>query len=576
MKSVEKKERYVADFETLVLAQEAIDAGKPTYVWAWALCDCNNIDKVIYGTDIASFFKQLGKLKSGSEVYFHNLKFDGQFLVSYMLKNGWQQVESNRKMPENTFTSLVSEIGIWYSLQIKINKKNIHIQDSLKKLPFSVRVLAKQLGLPEEKGEIDYKKYREEGGTLSQEDKDYIRRDVQIVARALNEVCFKKSLFKMTIASDCMKYYKDTFPKFKEYYPELSDEEDEFCRNAYKGGYCYVNPKIQEKLIRKIGTTYDYNSMYPSVMHSQSGYPYPIGKPVYYKGQYKQDWKYDLYIQHFVAMFKLKKGKVPTVQIKNSIYYKESEYLSEVTEPVELYMTNIDLQRFFDHYDIFSYIPIDGYKFESSVGMFDEYIDHWYKYKEECTISGDKVGRMQSKLMLNSLYGKFATSTNATMQKFYLDEDGIVKHDNIEKEKKGIYVPIGAFITAYARKELLDAIQANYNIFCYCDTDSIHITAPEAKGIKVHDSKLGFWKKESTWDKAKFLRQKTYSEHIYDPKNNSYYWDYKACGMNDEVKENIKDIDDFFVGGVYPGKKIVKRVPGGVVITETTFRISLI
>lgn len=574
MQSVECKKRYVADFETLVLNEEAISAGRPTYVWAWALCDIDNIDNVIYGTDIKSFFNQLGKLKSGCEIYFHNLKFDGNFIVSYMLSNGYTQVQSNKKMPDKTFTALVSEIGIWYSLQIKINKKNIHIQDSLKKLPFSVKVLAKQLGLPEEKGSIDYKKYREEGGVLSEEDKDYIRRDVQIVARALKEVCFEKNLYKMTIASDCMKYYKDTFAKFKEYYPELSEEEDEFCRNSYKGGYCWVNPKIKEKLVKKPGSTYDYNSMYPSVMHSQSGYYYPIGKPIYYKGQYQEDFRYDLFIQHFWAMFKLKEGKIPTVQIKNNAYYRESEYLEEVTEPVELYMTNVDLERFFKHYDIFSYIPIDGYKFESTKGMFDEYINHWYSYKEECTKTGDKVGRMQSKLMLNSLYGRFAVSTNANTQSFYLDEDGLVKHDNVESTKKGLYVPIASFITAYARKELMDAIQANYNTFCYCDTDSIHIVAPDAKGIKVHDSALGYWKKESSWDKAKFLRQKTYAEHIYDPKTDRYFWDYKACGMNEEVKESIQDIDDFFVGGVYPGKKITKRVPGGVVITETTFKIT--
>ena len=286
MNSVDKRKYYVADFETLVLDKRAIDEGRPTYVWAWALCDCENINKVDYGTDIKSFFNKIGKLKSGSTLFFHNLKFDGQFIVSYMLRNKFEQVLNNKKMPEKSFTSMVSDIGEWYSIQIKINKKNIHIQDSFKKLPFSVATLAKQLGLPEEKGHIDYKAYREEGGILSDEDKDYIRRDVQIVALALNNVCFQKGLYKMTIASDCMNFYKDITPDFDKIYPKLSDEIDEFCRHSYKGGYCYVNPKIQEKLLKKPGCTYDYNSMYPSVMHSQSKYYYPIGEPKYYKGQY--------------------------------------------------------------------------------------------------------------------------------------------------------------------------------------------------------------------------------------------------------------------------------------------------
>lgn len=571
----ENKKHYTADFETLVLDEESITKGKPTYVWAWALCDIDNIEDVKYGTSINTFFTQLEKLRSGSVVYFHNLKYDGQFIIPYLLKNKYTQLSDARKMLPRSYTTLVSEIGIWYNIKVKFqNKKTIEINDSLKKLPFSVKALAKQLGLPEQKGEIDYKKYRKEGGILSEEDKDYIRRDVQIVARSLKEICFSNDLYKMTIGSDCMNYYKSITPNFKEIFPQLPKEVDEFCRMAYKGGYCYVNPKIQgKKLTKIIGSTYDYNSMYPSVMHSQSGYRYPIGEGEYYCGNYEIDWLKPLFIQHIRASFKLKKGKIPTIQIKNNFSFKENEYIEESLIPVDLYLTKPDYIRFIEHYDIYSFEAIDGYKFAEMDGLFDEYIDHWYKVKEDATRTGNKVQRLVSKLFLNNLYGKFATGTNASKQEFYLDDDGITRHTLIEEEKDGVYVPVGAFITAYARKELFDAIQANYDCFCYCDTDSIHLTKPEAKGIKVHDSALGYWKKESEWAQAKFLRQKTYAEYIFDPKTNSYNWEYKACGMNDEVKENIPDIDAFEVGATFSGKKLTKRVPGGVVITETTFKI---
>lgn len=562
------KKYYVADFETLVLSEKEIEEGKSTYVWAWALCDVDNIDNVKYGTEIKTFITQIGKLKSGSVVYFHNLKFDGNFILSYLLKNGYKQVEDNKRMTDKTFCAFVSEIGIWYSIQIKINKKSIYIYDSLKKLPFKVSVLAKQLGLKEEKGNIDYKEYREEGGVLTDEDKDYIRRDVQIVAQALKEVCFSKDMYKMTIGSDCMTYYKNNFKDFNKYFPKLMEQDDYYLRNAYKGGYCYVNPKVAGKKLNANGATYDYNSMYPSVMHSQSGYYYPIGKPEYYEGEYEKDITHPLYIQHFKALFTLKEGYVPTVQIKDSVYYNENEYLEEVDEIVELYMCNVDLDRFFEHYEILYYEPIDGYKFDCSRGMFDDYINYWYKYKEQATIKKDKVGRMVAKLMLNNLYGKFATGTDATKQEFFYDDDtGLIKHHNIYDSKSGVYIPVAIFITAYARKELLDAIQSNYDVFCYCDTDSIHILADDAKNIKVHDSALGYWKKESTWTQAKFIRQKTYAEYI----NGS--WDIKACGANDEVKENITNIDDFKMGASFPGKKLVKKVPGGVVLIDTNFSI---
>ena len=43
-------------------------------------------------------------------------------------------------------------------------------------------------------------------------------------------------------------------------------------------------------------------------------------------------------------------------------------------------------------------------------GIFTEYIDKWITRKNEATISGNKGQRTLAKLMLNALYGKFATS----------------------------------------------------------------------------------------------------------------------------------------------------------------------
>ena len=556
---------YTADFETLVLTPQQIKEGKSTYVWAWALCDVDDINKVKYGTKIDTFIEHLSYLKSGSIVYFHNLKYDGQFILSYLLSNGWTQ-SNNKKLDNKQFQALVSELGTFYMIRIKIGRTIINIYDSLKKLPFTVRKIAKDLGYEEGKGDIDYKEFREEGGILSIEDKDYIRRDVQIVAKAIKDVCFSKDMYKMTIGADCMNYYKSITPNFNKMFPKLSPDVDVFCRRAYKGGYCYVNPRIQGSRLYCNGSTYDYNSMYPSVMHSQSGYDYPIGIPDYYSGDYIPDEYMPLYIQHFTCSFSLKPGFVPTVQIKGNTYYKENEYLEECLDQTELYMTNVDLEIFFKHYNVYNYTPIDGFKFHRWDGMFDKYIDYWYKYKEEATINHDKVGRLVAKLMLNNLYGKFATNTDATTQQFYV-EDGIVMHDNKYEEKDPVYIPVGAFITSYARKELITAIQANYDNFCYCDTDSIHLTVPEAKGIKVHDRALGYWKKESTWDQAKFIRQKTYAEHI-DGK-----WDIKACGANDDVKVYMTDIDNFKIGASYPGRKTVVRVKGGVVLKDSEFTI---
>lgn len=51
----------------------------------------------------------------------------------------------------------------------------------------------------------------------------------------------------------------------------------------------------------------------------------PYGDPIYFEGQYKEDKIYDLYIQHISCEFELKKGKIPTIQLKNTPrFFKQS------------------------------------------------------------------------------------------------------------------------------------------------------------------------------------------------------------------------------------------------------------
>ena len=67
-----------------------------------------------------------------------------------------------------------------------------------------------------------------------------------------------------------------------------------------------------------------------------------------------------------------------------------------------------------------------------------------------------------------------------------MGDDEIVHYTLSEKqEKEGIYLPIGSFITAYAREKTIRTSQAikDYSIskygedkYIYSDTDSIHTT----------------------------------------------------------------------------------------------------
>ena len=72
---------FAADFETTVYKNQT-----RADVWAAGLCELFTENVSIDGY-IETFFERLVNLRSHCIVYFHNLKFDGSFLLDYFLTN---------------------------------------------------------------------------------------------------------------------------------------------------------------------------------------------------------------------------------------------------------------------------------------------------------------------------------------------------------------------------------------------------------------------------------------------------------------------------------------------------------
>lgn len=117
------------------------------------------------------------------------------------------------------------------------------------------------------------------------------------------------------------------------------------------------------------------------------------------------------------------------------------------------------MQLFLEQYNVYDLEYISGWKFKSIKGIFTDYIDKWITRKNNATISGNKGQRTLSKLMLNSLYGKFATSLDVQSKIPYLVDDVVHYQFSEKSTKEGIYLPIGSFITAYAREKQLEQVK---------------------------------------------------------------------------------------------------------------------
>ena len=575
--------KFTADFETTTDPNDC-------RVWAYAICEIGNINNFYYGNSIDEFIEFCKNKRENYVLYFHNLKFDGEYIFNYLLNNDYKCIKDKKDREDKTFTTLISDTGQFYSIEIFFetkNKKHINkvtIYDSLKILNFSVDKIAKDFNLPIRKLEIDYHAKREIGHILTEEEIDYIKNDVEIMARAL-EFMFNENLKKMTIGSDALNNYKEMNTNFSKYFPLLPYQIDLDIRRSYKGGFTYLNEVYKEKETGS-GIVLDVNSLYPSVMKYEK---LPFGEPLYFEGEYKEDKLYSLYIQTFSCSFELKEGKIPSIQIKNNLSFVPNEYVkSSKGDIVTLTLTNVDLKLFFENYNVYDLTYHSGWKFKGIKGLFTQYIDYWSEKKINAKKEKNNVLYIISKLMLNSLYGKFGLNPNVQGKYPYLNEEGIVKYKMYPKEiRDSIYIPVASFITSYARNKTIRTSQAikdytikNYNkdYYIYSDTDSIHLLDIDENILKsfvdIDDYKLGAWKIESKFIKGKYIRQKCYIELGYDDKLN-----VTVAGLPKKLGKYItfenfnKGLQILASDTEKEHKLTFKHVKGGVILADTDFSI---
>lgn len=567
--------KFCADFETTT-------DKKDCRVWAYALIDIDNQDNFIYGNNLNDFIEWCRK--NPSTIYFHNLKFDGEFIIHWLFMHGYNWCSSRKELKQQSFTTLISDKGQFYSLEICHGFKGMKMVstkliDSLKIIPFSVEDIAEGWGLPLSKLTINYDEYRSKDHQLTKDEIDYIHNDVAIIASALKTI-FDSGLNEITQGSNALHDFKNIFTKkrFEKDFPIL--EYDNEIRQSYKGAFTYCNKKYRGKDIGP-GIVFDVNSLYPSVLYNEL---MPYGHGVAFEGEYTPDPLYPLYVQMIKCQFELKDGYLPTIQIKGSYMFNPVEYLEDSDgEQVTLCLTNVDLKLLFEHYDVFDYEYCGGWKFRGVKGLFKDYIDKWIKEKIDADKAKNKSKRSLAKLMLNALYGKFALNPHVQSKMPYMTPDGIIKYRLLEPEVRDpIYIPVGTFTTAYARNKTIRAAQSVYDRFIYADTDSLHLEGTDIPAnLNIDPYRLGAWKLEKTFTRARFIRSKCYIEEVDGKIEVTVAGMPERCYMIKEIDKNGKIIktnkevtwENFKLGAVYKNKLKFEHVPGGIVLTPIDFTL---
>lgn len=554
-----KRTYWVADTESTVPPQELaygddtslkeITVPEDTHVWATAIT-CIDEPGVYVDENLDDFMERLLHVDGDMVVYFHNLTWDVYFVLAWLVNHGYhfrdpRKVDDDMKWKVGIgeIVILCNGVGQFYKCAFRLANKVVELRDSLKLLPFSVDMIAKNFDTKHQKlkGTVDYGKDRPVGYHMTATERKYVQNDVLVVAEALKKLDDITPEWRecLTIGSMCMREYLSTFAgksrksrnkAYRYRFPELDASMDMDLRRGYYGGWCYVNPKVEDKVVGA-GHVYDVNSLYPTAMYHHI---YPCGLPHESDRTLADIMDSDTpFFIRFNATFHLKPRKFPFIQSGKHIWTAET-HITDSDGEMDLTLCRPDFELFLECYEC-EYLQVDKiWTFNAVIDPFDEYVTKWYQAKQQAGKDGNKVLRQFAKLMLNNLYGKFAQSPVGHSRLFDAEDGYVVSHSYID-ERSGGYIPVGAYITAYARGITIRAANANYDSFMYSDTDSIHLSQ-QAVGIKVDPYELGAWDNESNFTMARFVRQKTYVELDAD----THEWTIKAAGCPAECKERMK------------------------------------
>ncbi len=401
------------------------------------------------------------------------------------------------------------------SLKITCNKSKQSWQftDSYFLLPMSLRELGKNFQIKYMKLDFDVEAEKDFKSEKAQE---YLRNDCLGLYEILEKFSnwgLNDGKLKGTLPSQSLHVFTQGFLKTKLH--QLNENQEEFIRRTYFGGRVEIFKMQGEGLYY-----YDFNSLYPAVMLE----PMPTGQCSYV----------ETYHTDKIGFYKIKADmgdiKIPPLPtlINSKLYFPGGQGT--------FYTTTAEIKLLIARGIKFK--VIEGLVFDSKEVIFKDYIEGMYKLR--CEFAKGTMENLISKLLMNSLYGRFGMkreqsellfSYNPPMGcKVYDEKYGLYQ---VESQSRSPYILpyLASYITSLARAKLYNLIvTAGFDNVYYCDTDSL-ITS---KRLPVGEG-LGELKLEYEIKKAVFLQPKAYAFLTQDNKEI-----VKVKGMKD-IKVGIPE-----------------------------------
>lgn len=555
---------YCADFETTSNNQYQVEGETKVYLWRILGVD-NLIDQI--GISMDSFMSFIAGLGDGV-IYFHNLSFDGEFIIWHLLENNYTYDEELKAV--NTFRSIIDETGSIYSISVKHSNNAVtEFRCSYKLFPKSIKDIGEMVGIQKLNETHDYNEIKHYNSIeeLTEEEVKYITNDVRIMVELIRYLQ-SKDIKGLTMSSSAYKnWQKDKYCLCKNEMKKNENEEVvEIVRKSYRGGITKVNPKYAGIEFNDV-ISFDVNSLYPSVMYDN---PMPIGDGKIYPSleEGRRDRRHLFIVVALVMYGKVRTGQHAFIGNQSGFSYARKYSYDEVIENKVLYLWEKEWELFKQVYDSeYKILKVVGFKKANNV--FKDYIDRWYAVKKNAK---NETERSLAKLMLNSLYGKFGMNDSRVTKIPVAIGDTII-YKTIENNTTYYYKEVASYITSMARVKLASFMNKCGDNFLYCDTDSVYYIGHEIPDVfkdVVDPKKLGYWKYEGHYTRFKSLKAKCYLKQLDDGTI-----ERRIAGCPKECAELIT-FENFAPNlKLTNAKKCKRKVKGGIVIGTTDFTIKV-
>lgn len=450
--------------------------------------------------------------KRWRRIYAHNgCHFDWLSLTKYIKDNTEYEIEA---------ILAKSKVIV---IRIRNGKHRLELCDSLHLLTASLAELCRSFKITHQKLDLEGKLPEDILATNPELFYKYLENDclslLEILQRfydLINDRICTINKLPLTIASLALTIFRSTIDE-----PILvpwNKEVKEFSRRAYHGGLVNVyRPGFHPQVY-----TYDVNSMYPSVMLK---YEYPANSVYFWS-----DHLLEGYLGLIEADFEQTNRELPPFLIDENT--QEYSYKGHAV----LTSAEVDkLQQIGGHVTVHRALY-----FRDKKHIFKDFVTKLYSLRREAQEQNDTALAYITKILMNSLYGKFAQRSNvhkiARLEgrkisemlqkgtKLYEIDDICMIEENRTIEHE--FTAIAAFVTAYARLELFDMICQYINNIIYVDTDSLHLTCQvnnkmlgtdlgklkaerQGQGIYIAKKVYAICDGETTYIRCKGISQKT-------------------------------------------------------------------